>query len=1421
MPALPSYTPARKRVVSATAAVAALVLAFTGLSATVTAAPAAHAAQGDPFDCTVPTFFAQAEEPVGKLQLYTGSYTSDGKSLWDPLGTSQKDPNVYNAVAFNPKDKYLYGTVTDDPNDRTVTAVNGSFVRIDNAGGVTNIGVSTTPLGTAANTLWDSGEFDSDGNYYVASGNAGTKKLYKISGLTDVESATGGPRPTLTEITLGSSIRFADLAFKDGYLWAPNYNESATIYRINVNPALGTVGAVNTYTGLASVMDASGYGSAFTMTNGNLAFVGTNNKMVQIAVKNPTSSNPTFSQVSSVTAPTNQRSNATNCSSALPAKLQITKEGPATVVLGQPITWTVTVKNLGEGISSGFVLTDTLPSGLEDVRVTSDDSSCVLIPENAPDMAVCNGGLLRVGETATVTVTATAPSTPGPITNNATVVGNEDPNPQSAEPVVTDVVRATQTGVPVTVEPQHAVTVLPTTSTDGGELTLVDGNVRFTPRDGYSGIDSFSYTDETGDVNVIVYVMPTAAPDADEIPVGGTSTIPVADLVALGVGTDLELDSVDDPSNGATVEIVDGDVVFTPPAATAGKMTFTYTLVGQDGLGVTDTVIVTVLNQVTASADTGSVVAGSFTDIAVRSNDTNAATENRSLQAPTIVTDKAPQHGSAAPQSNGTIRYEPEQGFSGTDTFSYRVCDDSTPAVCAEAEVTVTVANVFMPTGDGAADTGVTTPQNTAKNLPIASIVTPLGREIDPTRVALGSASHGTVTVDPVNGTITYTPNPGYSGPDSFTVGVCDTAGECTDDDNALVVAVTVDENAVAAVDDTATVDAASADHPSRVDIDVRGNDTTASGQALAVPTEVSTPAHGTARVQADGTIRYTPNDGFSGEDTFSYEVCDTSTPSAVCSGPATVTVTVQNVFTQGGAAVTPATTPHNTKVVITPGSLVTPRGEALDPVRVAVVPGHGPENGSVVVDAVTHLITYTPDHGYTGGDEFTIELCDTSSPVQCTEVVVAVTVGANVVTAASVTTTTDYATPIEIPVLPDAMSQSGQELRDPEITGQPGNGEATVGTDGLITYAPEAGFSGEDSFSYRVCDTSDPTPVCGMAAVTVTVHNVFSDGEVLVDGVATPQNTPLEIDPDGVVTPSGAPLDPTAVTLVVGEGPGHGEVRIDPIGGTIIYTPDDGYSGDDAFDVTLCDLHGECATVTIQVRVSENEVAATNDSRSTTVDTVVVVDVLANDTTGTGQPFAAPLVTLGPANGTATVVGASIRYTPDTGFTGVDTFEYVACDTSYPDAVCAPARVTITVENVFVEGPAVADGVSTRRDDPVTIPLDDIVTTRGAPLDLGALDVTTGPEHGTVDIDVATGDVVYTPEGGYTGSDAFELRVCDLSEPQQCTTVVVGIAIAAPALPFTGAQSVGLAAGASLSVALGGVLLLFVARRRTIRHRA
>jgi hypothetical protein len=177
-------------------------------------------------------------------------------------------------------------------------------------------------------------------------------------------------------------------------------------------------------------------------------------------------------------------------------------------------------------------------------------------------------------------------------------------------------------------------------------------------------------------------------------------------------------------------------------------------------------------------------------------------------------------------------------------------------------------------------------------------------------------------------------------------------------------------------------------------------------------------------------------------------------------------------------------------------------------------------------------------------------------------------------------------------------------------------------------------------------------------------------------DRATTPQDTPVAIDvlrndqdPDALLDPS---------TLRVVDDPQHGSAVVS-INNLIIYTPDAGYSGPDGFAYVFSDRDGlnAGAPVTIDVLPGNRPPIAVADTVTTPPGTPVDIDVLANDIDPDGDPLT--VVAFGtPLNGMTALIdgGTAIRYTPDAGFAGTNTFAYVAAD----DQGAPSNEVTVTV---------------------------------------------------------------------------------------------------------------------------------------------
>ncbi len=117
-------------------------------------------------------------------------------------------------------------------------------------------------------------------------------------------------------------------------------------------------------------------GAAWTYGNGNLGLnINSTGNIYQVQITNPNSASPTFALVSSSSGPASSGNDGTSCVGQ-PVDLGIATSAPADVNANGQITWTITVHNYGPGISSGYTVSDTVPSAV--TGVSSPTAGCTV-----------------------------------------------------------------------------------------------------------------------------------------------------------------------------------------------------------------------------------------------------------------------------------------------------------------------------------------------------------------------------------------------------------------------------------------------------------------------------------------------------------------------------------------------------------------------------------------------------------------------------------------------------------------------------------------------------------------------------------------------------------------------------------------------------------------------------------------------------------------------------------------------------------------------------------------------------------------------------------------------------------------------------------------------------------------------------------
>jgi hypothetical protein len=323
------------------------------------------------------------------------------------------------------------------------------------------------------------------------------------------------------------------------------------------------------------------------------------------------------------------------------------------------------------------------------------------------------------------------------------------------------------------------------------------------------------------------------------------------------------------PTQGtATVDPTTGLITYTPALNYVGSDSIQYTVKDANGT-VSNTATISLGTTFVdyppvAANDSAATNPGTAVAINVLANDTDA---NNDIAAGTVTIGTAPSNGSVAVNpTTGVVTYTPSAGFAGTDTFTYTVATTH-GAVSSPATVSVVVHQPPLANSDV-----VTTLEETPVTINVlANDTDPAGATILPSSVTITTQpTFGTVSVNPTTGSVLYTPAFNRSGVDSFQYTITDSNG-VTSKPGTVTVNVTFVPKAPVAANDVAGTN-----ENAPVTVDVQANDM--DYDAALVPGSIAiatAPQHGTAVTNADGTITYTPNAGFTGADVLTYTVKD------------------------------------------------------------------------------------------------------------------------------------------------------------------------------------------------------------------------------------------------------------------------------------------------------------------------------------------------------------------------------------------------------------------------------------------------------------------------------------------------------------------------------------------------------------------
>src|ERR687892_389221 len=259
----------------------------------------------------------------------------------------------------------------------------------------------------------------------------------------------------------------------------------------------------------------------------------------------------------------------------------------------------------------------------------------------------------------------------------------------------------------------------------------------------------------------------------------------------------------------------------------------------------------------------------------------------------------------------------------------------------------------------------------------------------------------------------------------------------------------------------------------------------------------------------AKATVTYTPDQNYTGQDSFQFKVTDDS---GADSNIATVTINITPVNDIPIAENDTATTNQDTPVVI--DVLANDSDIDGDSITIDSVDEQSIEGGSVRIISndsgggsddddnnggsnASERIEYIPAEGFSGTDSFEYSISDGNAGGRTDTATVTITVNAvnNSPVASNVQVTTEEDTPV--PITLQATDEDEEDTLTFSVSEAANGGEISEfdSQDGTLTYTPPAGFSGQDAFNFKAVDSRGVES--NTATVTITVNAAANQAPV------------------------------------------------------------------------------------------------------------------------------------------------------------------------------------------------------------------------------------------------------------------------------------------------------------------------------------
>ena len=655
----------------------------------------------------------------------------------------------------------------------------------------------------------------------------------------------------------------------------------------------------------------------------------------------------------------------------------------------------------------------------------------------------------------------------------------------------------------------NALTVIEAVSANGATVVInADGTLNYQSAEGFSGLDTVSYTisDGAGGTSVatlsVTVELGATPPVAVNDGVGAVEDTLLENINVLENDTDANNDALTvtaavSTAGGAVTINADGTLNYLPPANFTGEDTITYTI--SDGNEGTSTATVTVTVASVNDAPVAGAANEGTSEEAVLNGAVPAATDiDGTIVSYALVNDVA--EGRLTLEVDGSYRFDPGSDFedladgeSRAVTFTYTATDNEGQA-SAPATVTITV------TGTGDVPVASAAVQVTNEN-------TVLEATVDATSVDSVITSYAVATdlADEGQGSLTFNANGSYRfAPGSDFDDLADGESRevvftytATDENGGVSAPATVTITVTGANDAPVAIEASveTLEDTSIIQLDVLANVTDIDGDALTL-VSVESEAGGTITVNEGGTINYAPAENYFGSDTLTYVATDPAGASVTGSISIDIIAVNDAPVVVGETIVTDEDSAVNNIVVLTNDSDI--EGDALSVTEASSV------NGGAVTINEDGTLNYTPPANFNGTDTIEYTVTDAGGAASVGAVLVTVNSVDDQPIASTLDTATDKGVAIEGDLSQQVESGDGSMTYALTVGAEPQHGVVTLNEDGTFVYTPDADFSGRERFGYTVTDED------GDQSSSVVTISVVADSFSANSASDLPNDVPL-----------------------------------------------------------------------------------------------------------------------------------------------------------------------------------------------------------------------------------------------------------------------------------------------------------------------